>query len=214
MEIILAPNTLEEAQRFKGKLPICKMGLPLMVDSSHVVIGLLERMGYQILYDGKFHDIPSVVGRAVEGLATQSIWGLTVHADGGKEMLRAAKGAAGNIKVFAVLRLTSLGLDWSGWVEIRRNLKICSDVVDGVVCPVAAVAIVKKETPHLMTLCPGVRFPRGDREDQNVVSTFRAAAKSGANAIIVGRPLTEAADPDEALARIRIALNGQGNEGT
>lgn len=211
MEIILAPNAIQEAEVFKGRLSYCKLGVA-MIAAGVSPYHLAADLGYRVLYDAKFLDIPSVVGKAVEVLAHRGpleappTWGITVHAAGGSAMLGAAKKAAGAIKVFGVLELTSRPDDWETWLFVKKRLKICKPFVDGVVCAVSDVAYVKETAPDLITLCPGIR-PRGCRkDDQGRTATYARAAKSGADYLIIGRPLTEAADPDEALSKIRASV--------
>lgn len=199
MEIILAPNTLEEARRYAGRLSICKVGLPLITEMGSRAALEVADMGYQVLYDGKFLDIPSVVAEAVRWIPYK-VWGFTIHVDGDVEMLQAAKEAAApGLKMFGVLRLTSLP---PYPADFESKLAVSKGFVDGVVCPVAEVGYVKQKAPYLLTLCPGVRFSQAPVDDQWQVATFEEVGESQADYLIVGRPLTQAKDPDEALAAI------------
>jgi len=209
MEIILAPNTMQEALMFSGRLSYCKLGIT-MIAAGVSPYHLAANLGYHVLYDAKFHDIPSVVGKAVESLAWRGplaappIWGITVHVEGGKDMLAAAKEASGDTKIFAILRLTSLYR--TAEAEMGRRLASCMNMVDGVVCAVSDVAWVKKEAPHLMTLCPGIRERGPLTDDQRRIGTVAQALEVGTDAIIVGRPLFQADDPSAALTALLEAV--------
>lgn len=203
MEIILAVNTLEEARRFAGKLSICKVGLSLITELGSIVADRVKDMGYsKVLYDAKFYDIPSIVAEAVAWVPF-SAWGITVHvSDDNVLMLKAAKEQVDKTgqMLFGVLKLTSEPADR---YVIERRLGICKGFVDGVVCAVQEASYVKEQMPYLPTLCPGIIPHVSQMNDQWRVSTIQQAARSGAvDYVIIGRMLTKAEDPDEALAAL------------
>lgn len=207
MEIILAPNTLEDAERYAGKLSMCKVGLPLITEMGVDAVFRVGAMGYrQILYDAKFYDIPSVVVKAIERIPLNT-WGITIHvSEDNVLMLRAARKTADEtgLKVFGVLKLTSEPVNQK---TVERRLRVCKGFVDGVVCAVAEASYVKEQAPHLLTLCPGVVSTVSHMNDQRRVSTPQQAAKSGVvDYVIIGRMLTTEPDPDRALAVLARSL--------
>lgn len=206
MEIILAPNTLEDAKRYAGKLSMCKVGLPLITEMGTDAVFRVGDMGYrQILYDAKFYDIPSVVVEAIEWMPF-NLWGITVHvSEDNVLMLRAVRTEADKtgIKVFGVLKLTS---EPSRDV-IEHRLWVCKGWVDGVVCAVEEASYVKEQAPYLLTLCPGIVSTVAHMNDQWRVSTPQQAAKSGVvDYAIIGRMLTIEPDPEKALAALARSL--------
>lgn len=207
MEIILAPNTLEDAKRYAGKLSICKVGLPLITEMGVDAAFRVKDMGYkQILYDAKFYDIPSIVVEAIEWMPFNT-WGITVHvSEDNVLMLRAVRTEADRtgLKVFGVLKLTSEPVVQK---TIERRLQVCKGFVDGVVCAVAEAAYVKEQAPYLLTLCPGIVSTVAHMNDQWRVCTPQQAAESGVvDYVIIGRMLTMEPDPDKALAALARSL--------
>jgi orotidine-5'-phosphate decarboxylase len=141
---------------------------------------------------------------------------LTVHAAGGRAMLEDAKAAAGlNTKVVAVTVLTSLdasdlnetGIARDAIGQVRRLADLAQDAgLDGIVCSGAEVAMVREHWHDGFFVVPGVRLAGGKMGDQKRAVTPRAAMDAGASIIVVGRPISQADDPDGAARAIEATL--------
>jgi len=197
-----------------------KVGVQLYTAEGPQVVRHLIASGREVFLDLKYHDIPNTVSSAVEEAAKLGVRMLTVHASGGGKMLRAAVDAARNTNattmVLAVTVLTSFdqrdlehaGVRGSVVDQVSRlaALAIASGC-HGVVASALETATVRAELgDDFLIVTPGVR-PAGSRhDDQARVVTPAEAIASGANYIVVGRPITEAADPGaearEILAQI------------
>jgi orotidine-5'-phosphate decarboxylase len=195
-----------------------KLGLEFFSANGPSGVARLAESGLPIFLDLKLHDIPNTVGKAVEALAPLKPAVLTVHAAGGKAMLAAAKAAAGaDTKVVAVTLLTSLdqedliaaGVDSSPEQQVLRLAALARDSgVDGIVCSGAEVAAARADWSAGMLVVPGVRLAGGEAGDQKRVVTPRGALDAGASILVIGRPITEAPDPERAIAEIAASLAG------
>ena len=193
-----------------------KLGLEFFAANGPAGIAELAALGLPIFLDLKLHDIPNTVGKAVAALAPLDPAILTVHAAGGRSMLEAAKVAAGpRTKVVAVTVLTSLdtpdladigvAADPAAQVERLADLAQRSGL-DGIVCSGAEVTAARAAWPGGFFVVPGVR-PGGQAEaDQKRVMSPRDALSAGASILVVGRPITDAADPAEAARAIAASL--------
>lgn len=205
-------RAMEIAEAVRDHVGGLKLGLEFF--SSHGPGGVrrLSELGLPIFLDLKLHDIPNTVGKAVEALAPLKPAILTVHAAGGHEMLTAAKNAAPpSTKVVAVTLLTSLdagdladlGIDRKPSEQVARFAWVARDAgIDGIVCSGAEVAAAHGAWPEGFFVVPGIRPAGSDVGDQKRVVTPRNALESGASVLVVGRPITAAADPGKAAADI------------
>ncbi|HEX2762821.1 MAG TPA: orotidine-5'-phosphate decarboxylase, partial [Allosphingosinicella sp.] len=169
-----------------------------------------------IFLDLKLHDIPNTVAKAIQALRPLEPAILTVHAAGGRAMLEDAKAAApSGTKVVAVTVLTSLdeedlaamGVAGDAHEQVERLTGLARDAgLDGVVCSGREVAAAKALWPAGFFVVPGVRPADGDAGDQKRLMTPRAALDAGASILVVGRPITGAADPDVAARAIEATL--------
>ena len=204
-----AVQIAEAVQRHVGGI---KLGLEFFSAHGPAGIAELSANGVPVFLDVKLHDIPNTVAKAVAALAPLAPAVLTVHAAGGREMLAAAKAAApARTKVVAVTVLTSLdasdlaaaGVSGTPAEQVRRLAALARDAgVDGIVCSGAEVAAARNEWPDGFFVVPGIRPAGTDVGDQKRVVTPRQALDDGASLLVVGRPITGAADPREALRRI------------
>jgi orotidine-5'-phosphate decarboxylase len=171
------------------------------------------------MLDLKLHDIPATVARATAQAAALGAGLLTVHAAGGRAMLREAVAAArgaGETRILAVTVLTSLDdtdLAETGGVGpvaelVRRRAALAADAgCDGVVASPHEVAVVREVVPaSFLIVTPGVRPAGADAGDQKRVMTPRQARAAGADLVVVGRPLRDAADPAAAARAIAAEL--------
>lgn len=201
---------LAAARRFGGKVGWLKVGLEAFVAEGPAIVGEVAQAGARVFLDLKLHDIPTTVARAIAAASRSGAAMLNVHALGGREMLAAARQAAGDsTKLVAVTLLTSLDpraladLPLSGHPEgIARRLAVLAKEcgLDGVVCAPRDLPAVKSACgASFFAVVPGIRPSGTEAFDQKRVATPAAALAAGADLLVVGRPITAAHDPDAAL---------------
>ena len=215
-----AASALALAARLDPKLCRVKVGKELFVAAGpSVVLGLHER-GFEVFLDLKFHDIPNTVAGACRSAARLGVWMLNVHASGGEAMMRAAREAVAGVQrpplLIGVTILTSLGdadlakVGFQGSAEenvIRLARLARASGLDGVVCSAREALALRKATGADFTLVtPGIRLPGAGVQDQSRTVAPVEAVKLGANYLVVGRPITQSADPAAALESIRNSL--------
>lgn len=193
-----------------------KLGLEFFCANGPAGIREIAALGLPVFLDLKLHDIPNTVAKAVQALRPLEPAVLTVHAAGGQAMLEAAKAAAPSpTKVVAVTVLTSLdsadlgstGISGTPGEQVARLAELVRESgVDGLVCSGAEVDAAKQAWPDGFFVVPGVRPEGSDAGDQKRVVTPRAALDSGASILVIGRPITAAPDPQEALKAIAATL--------
>jgi orotidine-5'-phosphate decarboxylase len=169
-----------------------------------------------IFLDLKLHDIPNTVAKAVQALHVLEPAVLTVHAAGGRAMLEDAKAAAGvKTKVVAVTVLTSLddadlgdiGVGGKAQDQVRRLADLAQEAgLDGIVCSGEEVAAARKAWSDGYFVVPGVRPAGGALGDQKRAVTPREALDRGASMLVIGRPISQADDPDLAAREIGATL--------
>ena len=193
-----------------------KLGLEFFCANGSAGVREMAANGLPIFLDLKLHDIPNTVAKAIQALHPLDPTILTVHAAGGRAMLEDAKAAApAGTKVVAVTVLTSLdgddldaiGVNGDTHAQVERLTALAREAgVDGVVCSGKEVAAARRLWPEGFLVVPGVR-PAGDNHaDQKRVITPRQALDAGASILVIGRPITQAADPDTAARAIEATL--------
>jgi orotidine-5'-phosphate decarboxylase len=211
---------LERAQaiaaRVRGHVGGLKLGLEFFSANGRQGIRTMADLGLPIFLDLKLHDIPNTVGKAVQALRPLDPAILTVHAAGGRAMMEDAKAAApSGTKVVAVTVLTSLdgddlrsiGVAADAHAQVERLTSLARDAgLDGVVCSGNEVAAAKRLWPGGFFVVPGIRPSNGPAGDQKRVMTPRAALDAGASVLVIGRPITDAPDPDQAARDIAATL--------
>ena len=210
---------LEIAEAVRADAGGVKLGLAFFSANGPAGVQRVAELGLPIFLDLKLHDIPNTVAKAVEALAPLRPAILTVHASGGKEMLRAAKAAApAETKVVGVTVLTSLdqsdlsdaGVGGSPAEQVARLTKVARSAgLDGIVCSGAEVSAARRGWPDGYFVVPGVRPEGGDAGDQKRVVTPRQALDDGASVLVIGRPITGAQDPAQALRDIAGSLRSK-----
>ncbi|RWZ60666.1 orotidine-5'-phosphate decarboxylase [Halobacillus fulvus] len=201
-----------------------KVGMELFYREGPSIVKQLKEQGHNIFLDLKLHDIPETVRRAMRNLAHLGVDVVNVHAQGGTEMMKAArKGleeASGDARplLLAVTVLTSmdrrvlekeLRLDRSvaDAVSHYGDLAIESGV-DGVVCSVEEAGLIKRKE-KLLALTPGIRLSDGDRHDQKRVATPEVASDQGSDSIVVGRAIRDAKHPKATYLHIKEAFENE-----
>jgi orotidine-5'-phosphate decarboxylase len=204
------------ATRVRNHVGGIKLGLEFFCANGRHGVRDMAELHLPIFLDLKFHDIPNTVGKAIQALGPLEPAVLTVHAAGGRAMMEDAKAAAPTgTKVVAVTVLTSLdggdlasiGLDSDPHAQVERLTTLAREAgLDGAVCSGNEVAMAKKLWPEGFFVVPGVRPSNGHAGDQKRVITPRAALDAGASILVVGRPITQAPDPDVAARAIEATL--------
>ena len=190
-----------------------KVGLELFVAEGPAVVRAAAALGRPIFLDLKLHDIPNTVEGAARTAARSGASLLTVHAAGGPEMVAAAvRGAGPGVRVLAVTVLTSLdqrALDAVGLAGppeaavVRLARLAVAAGAGGLVCSPLEVAAVRAAVgAGPLLVIPGVRPAGAAVGDQSRVATPAEAVRSGADVLVIGRPLREGGDPAAAAARI------------
>jgi orotidine-5'-phosphate decarboxylase len=196
-----------------------KLGLEFFcANGEHGVIRIAEH-DLPIFLDLKLHDIPNTVGKAVRALAHLNPAVLTVHAAGGRAMMAAAKEAAPpGTKVVAVTVLTSLDQDDLASIGVRaspeRQVERLTELareagIDGIVCSGEEVKAARRAWPEGFLAVPGVRPEGSEIADQKRVVTPAQALGDGASILVIGRPITGAANPARAFTEIADSLKGK-----
>ena len=208
-------------RQLRGSLRWVKVGLQLFTAYGPNYVREVAGMGFNVFLDLKLHDIPHTVGKTVESLAPLPISMLTLHCAGGTEMLRAALAAQQQhnpgLLLLGVTVLTSMdsaglgeiGVGAASADQVGRLGRLAANAgLRGLVCSPHEVTLLRAQLPAGMQLVtPGIR-PAGEAggDDQKRVMTPAEAARAGANFIVVGRPILQAADPAAAARGILAEL--------
>ncbi|MDX6267861.1 MAG: orotidine-5-phosphate decarboxylase [Frankiales bacterium] len=205
------------AQAVTPYVAVVKVGLELFCRTGPSVVDTVRGgSGVDLFLDLKLHDIPNTVAGAAKAVAGLKPTYLTVHASGGRDMVRAAVDAAPDVTIAAVTILTSLSqgvLDAVGLAgppldAVRRLATLAVDAGAGaLVCSPQEVAAVRREVGDgIILITPGVRPVGADSQDQARVATPEQALADGADLLVIGRPITGAPDPGVAAAAIAASL--------
>ncbi|HYA38118.1 MAG TPA: orotidine-5'-phosphate decarboxylase, partial [Candidatus Methylomirabilis sp.] len=193
-----------------------KIGLELFTAAGPAMVSNLVTRGFDVFLDLKYHDIPTTVARACAQAANLGAWMLNVHALGGMKMMQAAREAIEGVThrplLIGVTLLTSHGDDDITDIGLARGTALHVERLaglahtaglDGVVCSPLEAAIVRRRFGRDFTLVtPGVRPAGTTADDQSRTRTPAEAVAEGADYLVIGRPITRAADPMAALEAI------------
>jgi orotidine-5'-phosphate decarboxylase len=203
---------------FDGRAGGLKLGLEFYCANGDEGVLRVAEHQVPLFLDLKFHDIPNTVAQAVKAVAHLNPAVLTVHAAGGRDMMRAAKEAApAGTKVVAVTVLTSLGEEDLASIGVRaspaRQVERLTDLareagLDGIVCSGAEVKAARAGWPEGFFVVPGVRPDGAENADQKRTVTPAKALDDGASILVIGRPITASPNPGRALAEISDSLKG------
>ena len=209
------------AQRLRPDICRLKVGKELFVRAGPRLIERLRHQGFEVFLDLKFHDIPNTVAAACRAAAELGVWMLNVHALGGVKMMRAAAAALAGYRArpscIAVTALTSMndedlrdiGVGGGAMASVKRLAALAAESgMDGVVCSAWEAPFLRQAHGNGFCLVvPGIRPKTAGADDQQRVATPAAAVESAADYIVVGRPITRAADPLQALYDINNEIN-------
>lgn len=209
-------------ERLDPALCRLKVGKELFVAAGPVFVEELVAAGYGVFLDLKFHDIPNTVAQACKAAARLGVWMVNVHASGGPRMLAAARealeGQAERPLLIAVTVLTSMGpaeleaigIDASPEAQVLRLARLTRDAgLDGVVCSALEAPALRRELgPAFRLVTPGIRPAGSAVGDQTRILTPSQALAAGSDYLVIGRPITQAADPVAALKQISAEISG------
>lgn len=223
----------ETTAAFLNKFPkteelYVKVGMELFYREGPELIKKIQSAGHAIFLDLKLHDIPNTVQRAMTNLAALGIAMTNVHAAGGSAMMKAAKtglvaGTPAGQPVptlLAVTQLTSTSekmMQQEQLVTASLTESVCHYAeltetagLDGVVCSALEVEQIREVTnSNFVCLTPGIRPKGSSQDDQKRIVTPAQAAKLGSTYIVVGRPITQAADPVAMYEQVKKEWNGE-----
>lgn len=222
LDVPSAEAALRVAQKLHGHVGMFKVGKELFTAAGPAVARDLVALGEQVFLDLKYHDIPNTVRAAAHQAGLLAANMLTVHASGGRKMLEAAvdgvraaakaRGMAQPTRVLAVTALTSLGaedlaeigfLGSPEAVVVRLARLAQSAGADGVVASPREIAAIRQACgSKFLIVTPGIRPAAGATDDQARTATPESAVLAGADYLVIGRPITGAADPAAAADAI------------
>lgn len=215
-----AGPALALADRLEPSQCRLKVGKQLFTATGPDLLEQLMQRGFEIFLDLKFHDIPNTTAQACKAAASLGVWMVNVHALGGRKMLEAARdaiaGSSQKPKLIAVTLLTSMaqqdlaeiGINATPAEMVMRLATLARDSgLDGVVCSAQESALLRKHCgSEFCLVTPGIRPAQANLDDQSRVMTPYAAMKAGSSYLVIGRPITQAADPLRALLEINQEL--------
>lgn len=222
--IALDYPTAEQALSFVKQLSPerCKLkvGFELFVAAGPDFVKQLVDQGYDVFLDLKFHDIPNTVASACRSAASLGVWMMNVHASGSDKMMSAAKQALTEMnspaKLIAVTVLTSMDKEQLALTNValapEEQVKSLAQLaqksgLDGVVCSAQEAKMLREILgKDFLLVTPGIRPQGADIGDQSRVMTPSAASKAGVSYIVVGRPITQSANPLGVIDQINIDM--------
>jgi len=204
-------------ERLDPSLCRLKVGKELFTVAGPELVRALVARGFEVFLDLKFHDIPNTVAAACRAAAGLGVWMMNVHASGGRRMMMAAQEALADLPqrplLIAVTVLTSMSAEDLGEVgvadapsdqvlRLARLTQACK--LDGVVCSAQEAAMLRGDLgAGFRLVTPGIRPAGAEAGDQRRVMTPVEALRAGATDLVIGRPITAAADPLAALKQIQ-----------
>ncbi len=217
-------NNIDEVVQFVATISPeqcrLKVGKELFTAYGPDIIRKLHGLGFEVFLDLKFHDIPNTVYKAIRVAADLGVWMVNVHASGGREMLdravQAIKDSEHKPLLIAVTILTSLSKEAVAEIGYARDLteqtlhlaKLSYECgLDGVVCSAHEAQLIKSFTAaNFITVTPGIRLQDSKIDDQTRIMTPQNAIKNGADYLVIGRPITQSANPLEMLIQINSSI--------
>jgi len=210
-------KALELLSRLDPQQCRVKIGKELFCRGGPALVEKTVKLGFDVFLDLKFHDIPNTVAQACTAAADLGVWMINVHALGGRKMMEAARAALSSQRkpplLIAVTVLTSLdvndlleiGLAGTPQENVMRLAALAKQAgMDGVVCsPLEASVLRATHGKNFLLVTPGVRPQSAEKGDQKRTMTPAEALRQGADYLVIGRPITAAADPGRTLMSIQ-----------
>lgn len=214
-------SCLEMADRLSPELCRLKVGKELFTAAGPQVVEGLMKKGFDVFLDLKFHDIPNTTAKAVKAAAELGVWMVNVHASGGERMMAAArneleKRTGENPLLIAVTVLTSMEQSDLMQIGIAREpqeqvLHLASlakaSGMDGVVCSAMEASMLNRELgSEFCLVTPGIRPANAVADDQRRIVTPADAIAAGSHYLVIGRPITQSADPVATCREIAASI--------
>ncbi|WP_108651416.1 orotidine-5'-phosphate decarboxylase [Dongshaea marina] len=214
---------LSLAEQLDPKACRLKIGKELFTLCGPELVRQLVGKGFELFLDLKFHDIPNTVAKAVAASAELGVWMVNVHASGGMKMMEAAREALEPYGkdaplLIGVTVLTSMegrdlrqiGLDETPIQQVMRLARLTQEAgLDGVVCSAQEAPSLRDNfSQEFKLVTPGIRPDWSSADDQRRIMTPPQAIRAGSDYLVIGRPITQSADPAAALAMINESLAG------
>jgi orotidine-5'-phosphate decarboxylase len=207
---------LQLAEQLDPALCRVKVGKELFTREGPSVVTALQARGFEVFLDLKFHDIPNTVASAIHAAADLGVWMVNVHASGGRRMMTAACERLQQYNystlLIAVTVLTSsersdlaeIGLDVEPIIQVQRLAQLTADCgLQGIVCSAQEATLLRAAHAQPFALVtPGIRPLGSASDDQRRVMTPKQAVDVGVDYMVIGRPITQAANPIAALQAI------------
>jgi orotidine-5'-phosphate decarboxylase len=204
-----------------------KVGKELFTGAGPALIEQLQRLGFKIFLDLKFHDIPNTVGKAIGAAARLGVWMSNVHASGGLRMMEAAADAVARQRsemlLIAVTVLTSMerddlrgiGIDCEPAAQVALLANLTAQAgLHGVVCSAQEAPLLRRsQADNFVLVTPGIRPVGSASDDQRRIVSPRQALAQGSDYLVIGRPITQADQPAAALAAINASLQDRDEPG-
>ena len=212
-------QTLNFVRQLNPNLCRLKIGKELFTATGASLVEKLMTQGFEIFLDLKFHDIPNTVANACRSAAELGVWLVDMHASGGKRMMEAAANAIAHCshrpKLIAVTVLTSMTADDLAEIGIetpveQQVLRLATlaqnSGIDGVVCSAQEAALLRQNIgKDFLLVTPGIR-PATSNDDQRRTMTPQEALNAGSSYLVIGRPITQAENPLQALMNIHQSI--------
>lgn len=210
-------DTLAFVRRLSPELCQLKIGKELFTATGRSLVEKLIQQGFKLFLDLKYHDIPNTVAQACKVAANMGVWLVDMHASGGRRMMEAAADAVANDRhrpqLIGVTVLTSMeqgDLRELGFTQTPEELVLAwaalakDSGLDGVVCSAhEAQALRQSLGKEFLLVTPGIRLDvAGNNDDQRRIMTPQQALAAGSSYLVMGRPITQAADPVAVLRQI------------
>lgn len=212
-------DALTLAKQLDPKKCRVKVGKELFTVAGPTIIEALQHLGFDVFLDLKFHDIPNTTAMAVKVAASMGVWMLDVHCVGGFAMMQACRqvldDARSKTLLIGVTVLTSLEAEDLKQLGITKtpeqqvlNLAALAATakLDGLVCSAQEAHALKTQFPQLKLVTPGIRPVGSSKDDQQRIVTPPQAIADGSDYLVIGRPITKADNPAQALENILLSL--------
>ncbi|MBX9755895.1 MAG: orotidine-5'-phosphate decarboxylase [Pseudomonadaceae bacterium] len=197
-----------------------KVGKELFTRCGPSIVEALQAQGFEVFLDLKFHDIPNTTAMAVKAAAELGVWMVNVHCSGGLRMMAACRETLEQISgpkplLIGVTVLTSMeredlagiGLDVEPQAQVLRLAGLAQQAgLDGLVCSAQEASALKTAHPQLQLVTPGIRPAGSAQDDQRRILTPAQALQAGSDYLVIGRPISQASNPQQALAAVLAEL--------
>ena len=197
-----------------------KVGKELFTRCGPSIVEALQAKGFDVFLDLKFHDIPNTTAMAVKAAAEMGVWMVNVHCSGGLRMMAACRNELDKLNgakplLIGVTVLTSMeredlsgiGLDVEPQTQVLRLAGLAQQAgMDGLVCSAQEASVLKVAHPQLQLVTPGIRPAGSAEDDQRRILTPSQALQAGSDYLVIGRPISQAANPQQALAAVLAEL--------